>query len=161
MHRFEGTVNQVLGDGIMALFGTPLSEALLLIGPRGRGEHAGRGPPRSPCTHPGRGYQAYACRLLGEVARRREPPDADHAAGHYRQALAEELGVRSLVAHCHLGLGTLYTRTGQQEQARAELPTAIALYRAMEMHFWLPQAEAALAQTGGAGSVQREADQHC
>jgi hypothetical protein len=70
------------------------------------------------------------------------------AAGHYRQALvlAEELGMRPLQAHCHLGLGTLYAATGQREQARAELSTAIALYRAMEMTFWLPQTEAALAQ---------------
>jgi hypothetical protein len=25
VHRFEGTVNQVLGDGIMALFGAPIA----------------------------------------------------------------------------------------------------------------------------------------
>ena len=54
--------------------------------------------------------------------------------------------MRPLVAHCHLGLGTLSARTGQREQARAELSTAIAMYRAMEMTFWLPQAEVALAQ---------------
>jgi hypothetical protein len=35
---------------------------------------------------------------------------------------------------------------GQQEQARAELFAAIGLYRAMDMTFWLPQTEAALAQ---------------
>jgi hypothetical protein len=35
---------------------------------------------------------------------------------------------------------------GQQEQAHIELSTAINLYRAMEMTFWLPEAEAALAQ---------------
>ena len=57
--------------------------------------------------------------------------------------------MRPLQAHCHLGLGTLYAKTGQPEQARAELSTAIALYRAMEMTFWLPQAEAALAQVEG------------
>jgi hypothetical protein len=55
--------------------------------------------------------------------------------------------MRPLVAHCRLGLGTLYARMSQQEQARAELSTAITLYRAMEMTFWLPQAETALAQT--------------
>ena len=54
--------------------------------------------------------------------------------------------MRPLVAHCHLGLGTLYAKTGQREQARAELSAAIAMYRAMEMTFWLPQAEVALAQ---------------
>jgi hypothetical protein len=45
-----------------------------------------------------------------------------------------------------LGLGALYARTDQREQAHAELSVAIDLYRAMEMTFWLPQAEAALAQ---------------
>jgi hypothetical protein len=54
--------------------------------------------------------------------------------------------MRPLQAHCHLGLGTLYARTGQHEQAHAELSAAIELYRAMEMQFCLPQAEAALAQ---------------
>ena len=54
--------------------------------------------------------------------------------------------MRPLQAHCHLGLGTLYAKTGQQEQARIELSTALELYRAMDMLFWLPQAEAALAQ---------------
>ena len=57
--------------------------------------------------------------------------------------------MRPLHAHCHLGLGTLYAKTGQQELARAELSTAIDLYRAMDMTFWLPQAEAVLAQMKG------------
>ena len=54
--------------------------------------------------------------------------------------------MRPLEAHCHRGLGTLYAKTGQAEQARAALSAALALYRAMDMTFWLPQAEAALAQ---------------
>jgi sugar phosphate isomerase/epimerase len=89
----------------------------------------------------------YALRLLGEIAAHRDPPDVDEAAAHYRQALtlAEELGMRPLQAHCHRGLGALYAKTGWQEQARAELSTAIELYRAMDMTIWLPQAEAALA----------------
>jgi hypothetical protein len=67
---------------------------------------------------------------------------------HYRQALilADELGMRPLQAHCHLGLGTVYAKSGKPEQARVELSSALALYRAMTMTFWLPQAEAALAQ---------------
>ena len=43
-------------------------------------------------------------------------------------------------------LGMLYATIGQREQARSELATAIALYHAMDMTFWLPQADAALAQ---------------
>jgi len=63
--------------------------------------------------------------------------------------VAEALGMRPLQAHCHLSLGTLYLKTDRPEPARAELTTAIALYRAMDMTFWLPQAEAALAQAVG------------
>jgi class 3 adenylate cyclase/tetratricopeptide (TPR) repeat protein len=102
-------------------------------------------------THQERGNQAYALRLLGEVAAHRAPPDVEQAAAHYRQALAlaEELGMRPLQAHCHRGLGTLYATVGQREQACAALKTAIELYRAMDMTFWLPQAEAALAQVEG------------
>ena len=54
--------------------------------------------------------------------------------------------MRPLVAHCHRGMGTLYATTGQWEQARVELTTALEMYRAMEMTFWLPEAEAVLAQ---------------
>jgi class 3 adenylate cyclase/tetratricopeptide (TPR) repeat protein len=99
-------------------------------------------------AHKERGYQAWALRLLGEIAAHQAPPEIEPAAHHYRQALAlaDELGMRPLAAHCHLGLGTLYAKTGQQEQARTELSTAIEMYRAMEMTFWLPQAEVALAQ---------------
>jgi hypothetical protein len=64
-------------------------------------------------------------------------------------ALADELGMRPLQAHCHYGLGTLCARIGQRPQARAELSAAIELYRAMEMTFWLPGAETALAQVEG------------
>ena len=102
----------------------------------------------SPMTHQERGHQAYALRLLGDIAAHRDPPESEQAEAYYRQALAlaEELGMRPLQAHCHRGLGTLYAATGQREQARAELATAIALYRDMEMTFWLPQTEAALAR---------------
>jgi class 3 adenylate cyclase/tetratricopeptide (TPR) repeat protein len=99
-------------------------------------------------THQERGHEAYALRLLGDIAVHRDPPEVEEADASYRQALAlaEALGMRPLVAHCHLGLGTLYAKTGQREQAHAELSAAIDLYHAMGMAFWLPQAEAALAQ---------------
>jgi tetratricopeptide (TPR) repeat protein len=98
-----------------------------------------------------RGHEAYARRLLGEIAVQHEPPERDQAEAHYRDALdlAGELGMRPLVAHCHLGLGTLYVKTDQREQARVTLSAAIDLYRAMGMTFWLPRAEAALAQVEG------------
>jgi tetratricopeptide (TPR) repeat protein len=98
-----------------------------------------------------RGYQGWALRLLGEIAAQSDPPEVEPAEVHYQQALALawELGMRPLVAHCHHGLGMLYHKIGRLPEAHAELSAAMALYRAMEMTFWLPQAEAALAQVEG------------
>jgi class 3 adenylate cyclase/tetratricopeptide (TPR) repeat protein len=102
-------------------------------------------------THQERGSEADALRLLGDIALQRHPAEITQAAAYYRQALAlaEELGMRPLQAHCHRGLGMLYAATGQREQARAALMTAIEMYRSMDMTFWLPQTEAALSQVEG------------
>jgi tetratricopeptide (TPR) repeat protein len=91
-----------------------------------------------------RGDEAYALRLHGEIAARRDSPDIARAEDHYRQALAlaGELAMRPLVAHCHLGLGKLYRRTDKHEQAQEHLTTAATMYREMHMQFWLDQAEA-------------------
>jgi len=134
--------------GYQALCTLPLGEALLLAG---RLEEAHALAERTLALareRQERGNQAYALRLLGDIAARREPPESESAEAHYRQALAlaEELGMRPLQAHCHLGLGMLYVQTGRPEPARVALTTAITLYRAMDMTFWLPQAEAPLAQ---------------
>ena len=59
-------------------------------------------------------------------------------------ALAEELGMRPLEGHCHLGLGTLHRRTGDLVRAREQLTTAATMYREMDMGFWLEKAEAEL-----------------
>jgi tetratricopeptide (TPR) repeat protein len=99
-------------------------------------------------TQKQQGYQAYALRLLGDIAAHRTPPAVEEAERQYREALAlaEAIGMRPLQAHCHSGLGMLYAKLDQREQARAALATAVDLYAAMEMTFWLPEAEAALAQ---------------
>jgi tetratricopeptide (TPR) repeat protein len=132
----------------------PLGEARLLVG------HLEEAQALAECAlahareHQERGHQAYALRLLGDIAAHRDPPEVDQATTHYRHALAlaEELGMRPLVAHCLLGVGTLHAKIGQREQARAELSAAIELYRAMDMTSWLPQAEAAMTSLSkGAG----------
>jgi tetratricopeptide (TPR) repeat protein len=128
-----------------------LSEATLLAGHLEEALSLARHALDLARTHKERGHEAWILRLLGEIAVQHYPQEVESAEAHYRQALAlaDELGMRPLVAHCYRSLGTLYVTTGQREQARAELSTAIALYRAMEMTFWLPQAEAALAQVEG------------
>jgi tetratricopeptide (TPR) repeat protein len=134
-----------------ALWLTHLGEAYLL---GGRLEDANTRAEQAlafACGHQGRSHQAYALRLLGDIGTHRNSSEIEPAEAHYQQALALawELGMRPLVAHCHRGLGSLYAKMRQREQARAELSTAIELYRAMDMTFWLPQAEAALARVEG------------
>ena len=70
----------------------------------------------------------------------------DKTGAHYREAivLANELGMRPLVAHCHLGLGRCSGRAGKREEAQDHLTTAMTMYREMDMRFWLEQAEAVL-----------------
>jgi len=95
-------------------------------------------------AHKARGREAWTLHALGEIAARRD--DAEAADTHYRQtlALAESLGMRPLVAHCHLGLGKLARQIGKHERAREHLTTATAMYREMDMRFWLEQAETEL-----------------
>jgi tetratricopeptide (TPR) repeat protein len=98
-----------------------------------------------------RGDKALALHQLGVVHAHADPLDVVPAEANYRQALAlaEALGMRPLQAHCHRGLGMLYATLGQRQQARTALATALELYQAMEMTFWLPQTKAALAQVEG------------
>jgi len=88
--------------------------------------------------------QAAALQLLGDIVTHPDQFDLEKGGQYYWRALAlaEELGMRPLVAHCHLGLGKLYHRTGKREEAQQHLTTAITMYREMDMQFWLEQAEA-------------------
>jgi tetratricopeptide (TPR) repeat protein len=97
-----------------------------------------------------RGAEAWARRLLGEIARHRDPPDAGTAEAHYHQAmaLADELGMRPVTAHCHLGLGKLHRACGRPT-AEDHLTRAATMYREMGMGSWLERAEAALASPQG------------
>ena len=93
------------------------------------------------------GTQAQVLWLLGNIAMHHDLPRISEATTHYQQALAlaEARGMRPLQAHCHLGLGTLYATTGQQ-QAHATVSAAMALYCAMDMTFWETEAAVVLAQ---------------
>jgi tetratricopeptide (TPR) repeat protein len=133
--------------GLHALRVAWLSEAYLLAGHRDEATALAQRGLELARIHKERGHEAWALRLLGELALHYDPPDVELAAASYRQAmaLADELRMGPLLAHCHLGLGTLYSRMNRIELAYTELSTAIDLYRAREMTFWLSRAEAALA----------------
>lgn len=87
-----------------------------------------------------------ALQLAGDVAIHPDGFDAERGKACYTDALAlaERRGMRPLVAHCHLGLGTLHARAGQGEDATRQLRTAAAMYRDMDMSIWLEQAVAEL-----------------
>jgi tetratricopeptide (TPR) repeat protein len=137
--------------GPYPLWPVHLGEASLLAG---RVEEAHQLAERAlarACDTKEQAYEVYALRLYGEIAAQRTPLEVDPAAAAYQQAitLAEELGMCPLQAHCHRGLGSLYAKTGHPEPARVELSTAMALYRAMDMTFCLPEPTAMLAQVEG------------
>jgi class 3 adenylate cyclase/tetratricopeptide (TPR) repeat protein len=92
-----------------------------------------------------RGDEGWALRLLGEIASHHDPPDVEAAEAHYREAsdLADQLGMRPLMAHCHLGLGKLYRRT-DRVRAEEHLMIAATMYREMGMSLWPEKARAAL-----------------
>jgi len=97
---------------------------------RERGEHA---------------YEAWALRLLGEIALHPERLDVTTAQAHFgaAMALASDRDMRPLVAHCRFGLGKLYGRTGDGAKAEEHLTAATEMYREMDMRLWLHKSEAA------------------
>jgi tetratricopeptide (TPR) repeat protein len=88
------------------------------------------------------GFAAHALHLLGDLASQSRRFDPENSAAHYREALtlAQKHGMRPLIAHCHLGLGKVHSRTGKAE-AHKNLATAAAMYREMDMTFWHGQAD--------------------
>jgi hypothetical protein len=111
------------------------------------GDPSGDAPRRAVVFARGRGepgHEAWALRLLGETAAHRDRPDVATAEAHYgaTMTLASDLGMRALAAHCHLGLGKLYRRTGKPQEAEEHLTSATTMYREMGMTFWMEKAGA-------------------
>jgi tetratricopeptide (TPR) repeat protein len=89
------------------------------------------------------GFAAHALHLIGDIASEPDRFDPENATAHFRQALAlaQKHGMRPLIAHCHLGFGKLYRRTGKVKEAGENLATATTMYREMDMTLWLEQVE--------------------
>ncbi|HSD41159.1 MAG TPA: adenylate/guanylate cyclase domain-containing protein [Burkholderiales bacterium] len=132
----------------LTMFATPaivhLGEARLLAGEQEEAIGLAERALAVAREHGQRGLEAWALRLFGEVGCAREGPDAEASAGHYREAmaLADELGMRPLVAHCHLGLGRVYRKTASPDAARDHFALAMTMFRDLDMRFWLERAEA-------------------
>jgi tetratricopeptide (TPR) repeat protein len=126
--------------------GGQLAQGYLLIGKREKAISLASRALDLSRQHGDRGHEARALYVLGEIASSTDPVVVEKAEENYRQAmaLAEELSMRPLIADCHVGLGKLYRRTGDLEQAKAHLTNGVAMMREMEMGLWLERAEAEL-----------------
>ena len=73
--------------------------------------------------------------MASPSAAARPPARLDAAFAHATQALAlaDQLGLRPLVAHCHLGLGRLYERAGKSGEAQEHLTSALSMYGEMDI----------------------------
>ena len=129
---------------------TMLGEAYLVLGrPEDAHDQATRA--RDIASRRGeRGHEAWTLWLLGEIEAHRDPGGINRSSAHYTQALTigTDLRMRPLIAHCHLGLGKLYRRTDEREQAQEHLTTATTMYRDMGMTYWLEKAEAEMRELG-------------
>ena len=93
-----------------------------------------------------RGHEARALAFLGTLEARRAGAEGSRASELYEQAMAmaEELGMRPLVARCQLDAGCLWLAAGHGTRAREYLERAAATFRELDMSCWLAQAESAL-----------------
>ncbi|HEX7785050.1 MAG TPA: tetratricopeptide repeat protein, partial [Methylomirabilota bacterium] len=96
----------------------------------------------------GRGDEAWARLLLGEILVESPGSGADAARGQYESACAraDELGMLPLLARGHLALGRWHWRAGDVAQARTVLDVAVGLMRRLDLGIWRAEAEAALAE---------------
>jgi class 3 adenylate cyclase/tetratricopeptide (TPR) repeat protein len=144
LREAEQLIERLAAKGIFGTRGWAyhaLGRACLLLGRLDEAQRLGGRAVDSSRGH--HGFAAHAQHLLGDIVTHPDDFDAERGEVHYHQALilAGPRGMRPLVAHCHLGLGKLYGRTGKREQANEHLATATTMYRDMGMTYWLQKAE--------------------
>jgi hypothetical protein len=123
-----------------------LAEACASAGRMAEADEQGGRALRLAREHRERGHEAWTLFTIGAIAAHREPVNMGVAESSYvaASALASDLGMRPLVAHCHLGLGNLLRSANTVADAGEHLEAAITMYREMTMPFWLKKAETAM-----------------
>ena len=134
----------------LARWATLLGEGFLAMGDTARAAEIGERAIELARTHGERGHEAAALRLLGDLALAHEPPLVGTATEHYRAAIAiaDELGLRPLLARTHLALGQLHRRAGRAIDAEGNLTTAVVLFSDLGMRAWLDRSEPELRALG-------------
>jgi DNA-binding SARP family transcriptional activator len=141
--RHAGSIGLAYGHALVV---ATLAEAQLLASEAEKAASTAARALTLSRDHGQRGWEAWTLRLLAEIAARQDPLDLAAAEAYFRdaQALAGKLGMRPLLAHCRLGLGTAYARAGKKELARTVLAAALGEYCAMAMSYWVTRAESLL-----------------
>ena len=137
------TLSEELGvKAYLALWTAHLGEGLLAAGQTERARAVARQALDLALAHKERGHQAWALWLIADIAADGDRPDVARAESAYAQAtaLAEELGMRPLLARAYLGLGRLHLRVGSRPKAEEHLIAATTLFGEMDMRFWVEQA---------------------
>jgi class 3 adenylate cyclase/tetratricopeptide (TPR) repeat protein len=128
--------------GFRSLFLPFLAEAYLVLGRIAEAREQAEQAVALARSHPLRGWEAWGLKQLGDI-HAHKPAGAEQAADTYQHALAlaTDLGLRPLVAHCHFGLGKVYLQTSKRDEAREHFTSATTMYGEMDMQFWLTRAE--------------------
>ena len=121
-----------------------LSEAYLVADRRDEAARLAEQALHLARVHDERGHEAWVLKLLGDIAVAGDSSDGTRAEKGYVEALAlaDRLAMRPLVAHCHMGLATLFRRMQDHARAQDHLTSATTMYREMALHSWLEKTEA-------------------
>jgi hypothetical protein len=131
-------IASVLGAPILCFLG----EAHLLAGRPNEASAVAKRALELSLAHGERRWQAWILRLQADLAGSLDRPDIAAAEDAYRAAsgLATMLGMRPLIAHCELGLGSLGRRVGNSSRALQHLTAAAGMFGEMGMPWWLDTA---------------------
>jgi predicted ATPase/class 3 adenylate cyclase len=134
----------------LARWATLLGEGFLAMGDVERARETAARAFDLARTHGERGHEAAALRLLADVAAAQRPPQIDIATEHFgaAAAIAEELGLRPLLARSRLGLGQVYRQAGRAQEAEEQLASAVVLFSQLGMWTWLDRSEPDLRALG-------------
>jgi len=144
LREAEGFLDQQVANGLLGNFVSicaSLGQAFLVLGKIEEAQRFGD-----------RAIAAIAARpvvvprvlwLLADIASHPDGFDPEQAETNYRESMAaaEAQGQRPVLAHCHLGLGRLYSCLGRRQEAEEHLAIARQMYQEMDMPFWLEQAK--------------------
>jgi class 3 adenylate cyclase/tetratricopeptide (TPR) repeat protein len=134
----------------LALWTLHWAEGLMAAGEDERALETARHALDLAVSHKERGHQAWARRLLGDLASRRGAPALAEAEQHYREslAIAEELRMQPVVAHVKMGLGRVMRLAGDRVRAEEYLVTAFMLFRGMDVPYWVKKCGEEMMQLG-------------